>query len=410
MAVYKWEGVARNGQIKSGKKEAANEQAILQFLRAQQIRPRRIRATKAGAGMDKLGNINITFGTGVTDKDLVVFARQFATMIDAGLPLVQCLDILSSQMVNPHFKKVVKEVQNEVEGGSTFADALKRHPKIFNALFSNLVAAGEVGGVLDVVLQRIAAYLEKAAKLKGQVKSALVYPAVIVSVAFIVVAVLLIFVIPIFQGMFASFGGAELPGPTQVVINISNWSQRNWYVIMGTPVMGFVAWKWIRKHPKGHALTDDLFLKAPIFGSLLRKVAVARFTRTLGTMVSSGVPILDALEITARTVGNMTVEKAINESRQSISEGKSIAEPISRSGVFPPMVCQMVNVGEQTGALDAMLGKIADFYDDEVDTSVKGLTSLIEPALMVFLGVVIGGIVIAMYLPIFKMAGALKAQ
>lgn len=406
MALYKWEGVARDGKMKSGTKEAPNEAAVLQFLRSQQIRPRKIKSAK----ISKLNaNLNISFGGSVSQKDLVVFSRQFATMIDAGLPLVQCLDILSGQAENPIFKKTIKEIQIEVEGGSTFADALKKHPKVFDSLYTNLIAAGEIGGVLDVVMSRIAAYLEKAAKLKGQVKSAMVYPAAIVGVATIVITVLLVWVIPIFENMFKEFGGASLPKPTQIVIDMSKWMQNN-FIFIGIAVVALVfLWKYIRKNPRTVEITDDIFLKLPVFGPLLRKVAVARFTRTLGTMISSGVPILEALDITARAAGNKTVEKAIMKARISISEGKTIAEPIMKSKVFPPMVCQMINVGEQTGALDTMLGKIADFYDDEVDASVKGLTSLMEPAMMVILGGVIGGMVVAMYLPIFEMAGNIQA-
>lgn len=407
MALYKWEGVARNGQMKSGTKEAPNEAAVLQFLRSQQIRPRKIKASRA-ASMNK--GMAIKIGTGIDQKDIVVFSRQFATMIDAGLPLVQCLDILSSQAENPHFRKVLKQVQVDVEGGTTFADALKRHPKVFDALFVNLVAAGEVGGVLDVVMSRIANYLEKAAKLAGQVKSAMVYPAVIVCVAVGVITVLLVWVIPIFENMFKEFGGGALPAPTQIVINMSEWMQNNFYVLIIMIIAGVFLWKYLRKNPKSRAISDDIFLKLPVFGPLLRKVAVARFTRTLGTMISSGVPILEALDITAKAAGNKTVESAIYKARASISEGKTIAEPIAQGRVFPPMVCQMINVGEQTGALDTMLGKIADFYDEEVDSAVKGLTSLMEPAMMVILGGVIGGMVVAMYLPIFEMAGNIKGH
>ena len=405
MASYKWEGVERNGQLQSGVKEAANEAAVLQFLRAQQIRPKKIKANKVSS----FGNINLSFGTGVTQKDLVVFSRQFATMIDAGLPLVKCLDILRSQSQNPAFRKVVQSVQADVEGGSTFADALKKHPKVFDGLYSNLVAAGEVGGALDVVLQRLATYLEKAAKLKGQVKSAMAYPAAIVVVAIAVIVALLVWVIPIFEGVFQEFGGAALPAPTRIVIALSKWAQSNFLIIIGMIVGLVFLWKYLRKNHKTIAATDDLFLKLPVFGALLQKVAVARFTRTLGTMLSSGVPILEALDITARASGNKTVEGAIYKARQSISEGKTIAEPISKTKVFPPMVCQMINVGEQTGALDTMLEKIADFYDEEVDAAVKALTSLMEPAIMVILGGLIGGMVVAMYLPIFEMAGNIKA-
>jgi type IV pilus assembly protein PilC len=406
MAVYKWEGVSRTGQVKSGTKEAPNEAAVLQFLRAQQIRPRRIKSSRS-ASLNK--GLNLSFGSKkVRMKDLVIFSRQFATMIDAGLPLVQCLDILGSQAENPYFGSVIKQVKNEVESGATFADALKKHPHVFDTLFANLVAAGEVGGVLDVVMQRIATYLEKAEKLSRQVKSAMVYPAVICIVAIVVISVLLVFVIPIFENMFKEMGGGQLPAPTQIVINLSEWMQSNiLFVIAGGVGLVFL-WRYIRKNPRGREITDDLFLRSPVFGPVIQKVAVARFTRTLGTMISSGVPILEALDITARAAGNCTVEKAILKARASISEGKTIAEPISQASVFPPMVCQMINVGEQTGALDTMLGKIADFYDDEVDTAVKGLTSLMEPAMMVILGGLIGGMVIAMYLPIFEMAGSLK--
>jgi len=403
MALYKWEGVARNGQVKSGTKEAPNEQAVLQFLRAQQIRPKKLKPVKEGGGF------SFSIGSGVSTKDLVVFSRQFSTMIDAGLPLVQCLEILGSQMANPTFRKVIMEVKSDVEGGSTFADALRKHPTIFDALYVNLIAAGEVGGILDVILMRLSTYLEKVMKLKGQVKAAMVYPTAILGVAVAVVTVLLVWVIPIFENMFKEFGGAALPAPTQVVINLSQWTKDNFILIILFAGALVFLWKYIRKQPRGLEVTDDLFLKAPVFGPLIRKIAVARFTRTLGTMISSGVPILEALDITARAAGNKTVEKAIYRARQSISEGKTVAEPIMQSKVFPPMVCQMINVGEQTGALDTMLGKIADFYDEEVDAAVKGLTSLMEPAMMVILGGLIGGLVVAMYLPIFEMAGNLKA-
>ncbi len=404
MAVFKWEGVARNGQVKAGTKEAANEAAVLQFLRSQQIRPRKLKEVKAGTG-----GFNLSFGGGVGLKDLVVFSRQFSTMIDAGLPLVQCLEILGNQTPNVAFKTTIKAVQADVEGGSTFADALRRHPKIFDSLYVNLVAAGEVGGILDVILMRLATYLEKVQKLRGQVKSAMVYPIAIMAVAIAVVTVLLVWVIPIFEKMFKEFGGSALPAPTQVVINLSKWTQSNIGFLILAGIGLVFLWRWIRKNPRTLEITDDIFLKLPIFGPLIQKVAVARFTRTLGTMISSGVPILEALDITARAAGNKTVEKAIYKARASISEGKTVAEPIMQAQVFPPMVCQMINVGEQTGALDSMLGKIADFYDDEVDAAVKGLTSLMEPAMMVILGGIIGGLVVSMYLPIFEMASSIKA-
>ena len=404
MAVYKWEGVARNGQIKSGTKEAPTEAGLLQFLRSQQIRPRKIKEVSVGKGLSVL-----SLGTGVGLKELVIFSRQFSTMIDAGLPLVQCLEILGNQTSNPTFRKVIKTVQNDVEGGSTFADALKKHPKVFDSLYVNLIAAGEVGGILDVILMRLSTYLEKVQKLRNQVKSAMVYPIAIMAVAVGVVTVLLVWVIPIFEKMFKEFGGAALPAPTQIVINLSKWTQGNFGFLVIAGIGLVFLWRWIRTNPRTEEISDDLFLKLPIFGPLIQKVAVARFTRTLGTMISSGVPILEALDITARAAGNRTIEKAIYKARASISEGKTVAEPIMHAQVFPPMVCQMINVGEQTGALDSMLGKIADFYDDEVDAAVKGLTSLMEPAMMVILGAIIGGLVVSMYLPIFEMASSIKA-
>ncbi|MDB5037232.1 MAG: type secretion system family protein [Bacteriovoracaceae bacterium] len=403
MGLYKWEGISRNGQIKSGTKEAPNEAQVLQFLRSQQIRPKKIKMAKSSS----LGALNL-FGGGVGSKEIVIFSRQFATMIDAGLPLVQCLDILGNQAESPAFRKVIKAVQLEVESGSTFADALKKHPTVFDSLYVNLVAAGEVGGILDVILQRLAVYLEKAMKLKGQVKSAMVYPTAIMSVAIGVVTILLVWVIPIFEKMFKEFGGNALPAPTQIVINLSKWTQHNFPFLIMAGVGAVFLWKWIRRNPRTLEITDDLFLKLPVIGTLIRKIAVARFTRTLGTMITSGVPILEALDITARAAGNKTVEKAVLRARTSISEGRTVAEPLAASNVFPPMVCQMINVGEQTGALDQMLSKIADFYDEEVDAAVKGLTSLMEPAMMVILGGLIGGLVVAMYMPIFDMAGNLK--
>ncbi len=402
MPVYKWEGMTRQGVMKKGEREAPNQAAVVTWLRQQQVRPRKITEKTKKAALTIPG-----FGGGVQSKDIVVFARQFATMIDAGLPLVQCLEILASQQESRVFKKVLYAVKAEVEGGSTFADALSKHPKVFDDLFVNLVAAGEVGGILDTIFLRLAGYLEKAMKLKKKVKGAMVYPTSILFVASCVVAVLLGWVIPIFENMFREFGNAELPGPTVFVINLSR-GFKNWFpfIVLGIVILIF-GFKYIYSTPKGRVTIDSIFLKLPIFGDLIRKVAVARFSRTLATMITSGVPILDALNIVARTAGNRVVENAIMETRASISEGKTMAEPLEESGVFPSMVCQMISVGEATGAMDAMLNKIADFYDDEVDASVGALTALMEPMMMVFLGVVIGGLVMAMYLPVFKLAGAI---
>ena len=401
MPKFSWEGKTRTGAVQKGEMEAASEGAVTATLRRQGIQPGKIK--ERGKGLDielKIPGMQPK----ITTKDLVVFTRQFATMIDAGLPLVQCLDILGRQQDNKTFKKILVEVKESVESGSTFAEALKKHPKAFDDLYVNLVAAGEVGGILDTILNRLAAYIEKALKLKKKVKSAMTYPATIVGIAVVVIAVILIFVIPAFEKMFADFGGS-LPAPTQIVIDISNFIQSYILAIIAGIVIFIVGFKRFYRTKKGRELVDDFALKVPVMGILIRKVAVAKFTRTLGTMVSSGVPILDGLDIVAKTAGNKTVEKAIYRVRQSISEGKTIAEPLEKSGVFPPMVCQMIAVGEQSGSIDTMLNKIADFYDDEVDDAVGNLTAMMEPLLMLFLGTTVGGLVIAMYLPIFKLAG-----
>jgi type IV pilus assembly protein PilC len=402
MGKFKWEGTTKSGQSMKGEMEAPNSGAVQAQLRRQGIAPGNIK--EAGKGFDM--EIKIPgFEPKVTTKDIVVFTRQFATMIDAGLPLVQCLDILSKQQDNKTFKANLTQVKEDVESGSTFADALKKHPNAFDALYVNLVAAGEIGGILDTILNRLAAYIEKAMKLRKQVKSAMTYPATIVGIAVIVIAVILVFVIPQFQAMFESFG-QKLPLPTRIVIALSDFIQNYIFLIFGG-CFG-VVWilKRIYKTPKGQLHMDALFLKLPVVGILIRKVAVAKFTRTLGTMVSSGVPILDGLDIVAKTSGNKIVENAIYKVAQSISEGKTIAEPLEQSGVFPAMVCQMIAIGEQSGSIDTMLNKIADFYDDEVDDAVGNLTAMMEPLLMLFLGTTVGGLVIAMYLPIFKMASA----
>lgn len=399
MPRFVWEGRTRGGSTMSGELEAPSEAFVIAQLRRQQIVPVRIRAKAKDLSIRIPG-----FQKKVSRKDLAVFTRQFATMIDAGLPLVQCLDILGQQQTNDAFKKIILKVKEDVEAGSTFADALKKHPRVFDELYVNLVAAGEVGGILDTILSRLAAYIEKAMKLAKQIKGAMVYPSTIVAVALIVTVVLLLYVIPIFGQMFADFNQA-LPAPTVFVLGLSAFTQKYFLVIVAVFFGLALFVRWYYRQESGRRNIDRLLLRVPIFGSLIQRISVARFSRTLGTMVASGVPILESLDIVARSAGNKVIEEAIVKARASIREGKTIAEPLEESKVFPPMVTQMVGVGEATGALDTMLNKIADFYDDEVDAAVAALTSLLEPMLMVFLGVVIGGLVVAMYLPIFKLAG-----
>lgn len=400
MPEYIWVGKNPNGATEKGEDEAPDETALRAMLQRRNITPTKVKPKPK----DLLEYIPL-LQPKVTAKDVVIFTRQFSTMIDAGLPLVQGLGIIASQQENTTFKKLLNQVKEDIEAGSTFAEALSKHPAVFDDLFVNLVAAGEAGGILDTILQRLSAYIEKAEKLKKQVKGAMVYPISVVIIAFGVIAVLLIFVIPVFQEMFADFGSA-LPAPTQIVVNMSEFMQSNiLYVIVA--IGAFVSlFKYTYSTEKGRKWIDSFALKAPVFGDLIKKVGVARFTRTLGTMLSSGVPILDGLEITSKTAGNKTIEEAILHTRTAITEGKNIAPPLSETGVFPSMVVQMISVGEATGSLDSMLNKIADFYDDEVDAAVDALTALLEPLLMVFLGGSIGGLVVAMYLPIFQMAGA----
>ncbi len=402
MPKFNWEARSKAGSAQKGTMEATSSALVEAQLKRYGFTS--ITIKEEGKGF-KLNWKFLGGGGKVETKELVVFTRQFATMIDSGLPLVQCLDILSSQQENKTFKEILLKVKESVESGSTFADALAKHPKAFDQLFVNLVAAGEVGGILDTILNRLAAYIEKAMKLKKQVKGAMVYPITIMSIAVVVVGVILVFVIPTFAKMFADFGG-ELPMPTKIVIGISNFLQRYILVIIGAFFAMKFAFSKYYATTSGRKLVDRLALRAPIVGPLIRKVSVAKFTRTLGTMMSSGVPIMDGLEIVAKTAGNKIVEEAIYGVRQAISEGKTMAEPLAACGVFPPMVVQMIAVGEATGAMDAMLNKIADFYDDEVDDAVGNMTSMMEPLLMVFLGTTVGGLVIAMYLPIFKLAGA----
>jgi type IV pilus assembly protein PilC len=399
MPVYTWKGKTRQGTVTAGVMEAANEEAVMTQLRGQMLTPIKVKA-KAKDISEYLGFLKQTIKT----KELVIFTRQFATMIDAGLPLVQCLKILGDQQENSTFKKIIEEVRNDVEQGSTFADALAKHPKPFDALFCNLVAAGEVGGILDTILNRLAVYLEKADALARKAKGALVYPTTVLVVAVGVVVLLLVKVIPTFEKMFADFGG-ELPGPTQVVVSISHFMQEWIGIFLASVTFVVIAFFQARKRSyKFRRSTDAMFLKSPVFGPLLRKVAVARFTRTLGTMIASGVPILDGLEIVSKTAGNVIIEEALDKVRTGISEGRTIAEPLGESGVFPGMVVQMIAVGEETGAMETMLSKVADFYDDEVDAAVDALTAMLEPIMMVGLGGTVGTILIAMYLPIFKIA------
>lgn len=403
MPTFVYTGKTAAGEMKKGELQAANLAQATAALRRQAIVPASINQKKAG-GFSL--NIKIPgLGGRVKTKDLVIFSRQFATMIDAGLPLVQCLDILASQQENPEFKRVLLDVKGSVEGGSTFADSLRKHPRVFDDLYINLIAAGEVGGILDTILNRLSGFLEKNEKLKGKIKGAMTYPTAVIVIACLVVAGLLLWVVPIFEEMFAGFGQA-LPAPTQIVVNLSKALQSYWYAIIGAIVGIGVTLNRTYKVPKGRKVMDAIFLKLPVVGDLIRKSAVARFTRTLGTMLSSGVPILEGLEIVSKTSGNVIIEEAIMKARTSLSQGKTLAEPLMETKVFPGMVTQMISVGESTGALDTMLTKIADFYEEEVDAAVDALTSLIEPMLMAFLGVVVGGLVIALYLPIFQIAGA----
>jgi type IV pilus assembly protein PilC len=387
--------------MQKGEMEASSEDAVRNNLSRMRIAPTRIKKKPK----DLLENVSL-LQQGVKQKEIILFCRQFSTMIDAGLPIIQCLDILHSQQENKTFKKMLKDVKENVESGSTLAEALKKYPKHFDDLFVNMIHAGETGGVLDTILRRLSSYMEKAAKLKSKVKGAMTYPAVTIAIAIVVLIVILVFVIPVFQEMFASFGH-ELPGPTRVVIAMSDFVKGKFLYLVGAVILFAVAFVRTYNTDKGRSFIDKAALRLPVFGDLIRKVAVAKFTRTMGTMLTSGVAILDALDIVGKTAGNKTIENAIYDTRQGISEGRTMADPLAESGVFPSMVIQMISVGEATGALDSMLGKIADFYDEEVDQAVENLTSLIEPFMLVFLGVTIGGLVIAMYLPIFKMAGAI---
>ena len=403
MSVYTWQGKTRDGSVKKGELEAKSSEAVSAQLRAQGIVPGKVKEKPKD-----ISEIFTFLQPKVKVKDLVVFTRQFAVMVDAGLPLVQCLQILGDQEENPTFKKAINQVRSDVESGATFAEALRKHPKIFDSLFVNLVAAGEIGGILDTILNRLAVQLEKQDKLARQLRGAMVYPATVSTIAVACIVLLLVKVIPVFQKMFEDFGG-DLPGPTQMVIDLSEWLQANVMFLLGGTFVFVTAFSQARARSLPFRYrTDALALRLPVFGNIIKKVAVARFTRTLGTMISSGVPILDGLDIVAKTAGNMVIEEELQETRASISEGKTIAEPLRGSQVFPGMMVQMVAVGEETGSMEIMLTKIADFYDDEVDTAVSGLTSMLEPLMMVFMGGSIGSILIAMYLPIFTIADSIN--
>ncbi|MGB3975514.1 MAG: type II secretion system F family protein [bacterium] len=402
MPKFRWKGKDSSGAEVSGVMIADSKEVVTLQLRRQKITPIKVSVS--------LKDIEIKIpglGERITERDVVVFTRTFATMVDAGLPLVQCLEILAEQTENPRFSKAIQDIGQSVESGSTYADALRKHPKIFDDLYCNMVEAGETGGILDTILNRLAGYMEKSITLKRQVRSALVYPSVIVAVAVGVVTFLMYAVVPTFAEIFRSLG-ATLPIPTQIVIAMSNFVQKNIFILIALIIGAVIGFRYVRKTEKGRKTTDAMLLKMPIFGLLLRKVAVAKFTRTLSTLIASGVPILEGLEITAKTSGNKIIEDAILKTRVSISEGKTISEPLAATEVFPPMVTQMIAVGETTGALDSMLEKIADFYDEEVDITVQNLTQLLEPAMMVFLGASVGFLVISMYMPMFSLVGELS--
>jgi len=406
MATYAYIGKTRQGILKKGELSAKSRDDAVDQLRRQQVT---VTSLKEKSAREEAW-WNISLGSGVGDKDIVVFTRQFATMINAGLPLIQCLEILSSQSENRVLGKTVGDVRFDVESGGTFAESLKKHPRVFDELYVNLVHAGEVGGMLDTILGRLAKHIEKAMKLKSKIKGAMIYPAAIITVAIAVITILLLWVIPVFAQMFSEMSGGKvgLPGPTQFVIDASNFTKSYIIYIVIAAIGAGYAMKRYYGTEKGRLVMDGLLLKVPVIGPLIRKAAVAKFTRTLSTLITSGVPILEGMSIVAKTSGNKVVERAVLGARQSISEGKTIADALAKSEVFPKMVTHMIAVGESTGALDAMLGKIADFYEDEVDTAVAALTSLLEPVMMVFLGTIVGFIVVAMYLPIFKVASVIQ--
>ena len=400
MPAFVWKGKTRDGKAISGERVADSKEAVMALLRRDQILVSSVKEKGREMALPK-------FGGGVPPKELAIFVRQFSVMIDAGLPLVQCLEILGTQQENKTFAKILQQTRMDVEGGASLADAMRKHPKAFDDLFTNMIAAGEAGGILDTILKRLATYIEKAVKLKAQVKGAMVYPVAVIVIAGLVVSVILWKVIPTFAAMFEGLG-ADLPLPTRIVITLSNWFVRILPVLVIGIVAGYFLFKRYYATYGGRRVVDKAVLRAPIIGVLMQKIAVARFCRTLATLVSSGVPILDGLEITARTAGNAIIEDAIMAVRKAVESGLTIAQPLKESGVFPPMVVQMIGVGEQTGALDAMLGKIADFYEEEVDQAVANLLTLMEPVMILFLGITVGGIVISMYLPLFSLISQLS--
>jgi type IV pilus assembly protein PilC len=387
---------AAGGEFQSGEVDLKTREEVLDYLQRRRLIPVAVR--------QKPREYSLSFGTGISTREIVVFTRQFATMINAGLPLVQSLDILGEQTDNPNLRKVVQQVLFNVESGSTLAESMEKHPKVFTKLFVSMVSAGEAGGILDTILLRLATFLEKSDALIRKIKGAMVYPAAIIGVAVAAVAILLIFVIPTFQNMFES-AGVPLPLPTQMVIFLSEFLQNFWWAVFLAAGVGALAFRSYYATESGERVVDGFILRLPIIGDVQRKAAVARFTRTLGTLVSSGVPILEGLEITAKTAGNRVIQDAVMDARASIAGGETISGPLRASAVFPPMVVQMIHVGEQTGGLDEMLTKVADFYDEEVDTAVGALLSVMEPIMIVVLGVVVGGMIVAMYLPIFDMVG-----
>ncbi|MBX3272543.1 MAG: type II secretion system F family protein [Sandaracinaceae bacterium] len=403
MAEFVYEARARSGEVRKGVMEAETAEMVETRLKAQNLAPVKVKK--------KPKELSLSFGSPVSEKELVIFTRQFATMIDAGLPLVQCLEILSGQGDNKQFNKIIKEVKAYVEGGGTFSDALSKHPKVFDSLYVNLVAAGELGGILDTILSRLAVYIEKRVKLKSQVRGALIYPSIIAFVAVSVIFILLTWVIPAFQAMFRDFGGEDsLPAITRFVIAVSHGFVDNLPILIVLVVAFGVVFSLTYRTPKGKRFWHKTLLGAPLLGPVMRKIAVARFCRTLGTLLSSGVPILDAMDIVAKSAGNTIVEDAINTTSDRIREGRTMAEPLMETKVFPPMVVQMIGVGEQTGALDNMLNKIADFYEEEVDVAVAALTSMLEPIMLVVMGGIVGFIMIAMYMPIFEIAGQVQSE